>query len=182
MSRFGREIARLRRGRAMSLSTAGTKLGVSPEHLYNVERGAKTCGAALAERIADAFELHGTARESFLALRVDIPMQGEEQPVAGMYQQPKRLPVARVTCKNGCVHDGQMAPGGSQNGDEREGDCSNYAECLGAFTKTYKGAGACHCPAHCSRKRTEEPALQAASGWGSFTFPDHGQGKGVSAR
>ena len=177
MKRFGREVFRLRAARGIDKYVAAKAVGVCSEHLYNVERGAKTCGAGLAVKLADLFELTGDERNAFVALRVELPARVEEDESP----RPKRLPLAPVTCKGGCNHDGRLAPGGSTEGHERAGDCAHYSACLWVFTKKHV-ATKCHCPPGCSYRRQEEPMLQAASGWGSFTFPSHGEGKGRSAR
>lgn len=177
MSRFGRELSRLRRTRGLTLDDVGKAIARSSTHLYNIERGNKTCGGPLASSLADFFDLDGADRERFLALRDDIPSHDDEPA-----PRPKRLPLIQVTCKSECDHDGRLAPGGSTEGHERAGDCAHYAVCLGVFVKTYKAATKCHCPPDCSYRRQEEPKLQAASGWGSITFPSHGEGKGRSAR
>jgi transcriptional regulator with XRE-family HTH domain len=178
MIRFGREVKRLRRAHNLHPLDLAQILGTSEAHLYNIERGAKTCGAGLAERLADLFALTGSARAVFLALREELPADVEEVNAP----RSKRLPIVRVTCEAGCNHDGRIAPGGSLEGHEREGECLHYAACLGVFAKKHKGATECHCPPACSHRRQEDPALKAASGWGSMTFPNHGHGKGKSAR
>lgn len=177
MIRFGREVSRVRRACGIHRLAAAMALGVSDSHLYNVERGAKTCGAPLAARMADLFKLTGKERERFLALREEVPDDEEDEPTS----QSKHLPLVRVTCEGGCNHDGRIAAGGSLEGHERDGDCANYAACLGFFTKKHRAA-ACHCPPECSYRRQEVPMVKATSGWGSMTFPNHGQGKGASAR
>lgn len=177
MKRFGREISRLRAARGLDKYVAAKAVGVCSQHLYSIERGAKTCGAGLAVKLADLFELTGDERDAFLAMRTEIPKRVEETTAP----RPKRLPIAPVTCAGGCNHDGRLAPGGSVDGEERAGDCMHYSACLGVFTKKHT-ATKCHCPPACTYRRQEVPMLQAAAGWGSFTFPSHGEGTGRNAR
>jgi transcriptional regulator with XRE-family HTH domain len=176
---FGREARRLRRAGSRSVLDLAQALGVSAAHLSNIERGSKTCGGPLAERMADVFTLTGEEREQFLALRVGIT-KGEER-VAPLRSRTS-LPLARVTCEGGCDHDAALAPGGSPDGFEREGECAHYGACLRSFAKTHKGAAECHCPPACSHRQQEVLTSAAVAGWGSMTFPDHGEGKGANAR
>jgi hypothetical protein len=85
--------------------------------------------------------------------------------------QRKRLPIARSTCEGGCSHDGQMMPGGSADGRERDSKCAEYAACSLAFVKAHKAADRSHCPKHCQRRHYVTPPEKATAGWAALPWP-----------
>lgn len=171
MTHIGREIRRLRIAREWTQTATAIALQVTQGHLHQVEAGKKTCGAPLALRAADLFELTGDAREAFLAKREEIPTTTQEELPAPAAPNPKRLPMARVVCRGGCDHDGRLAPGGSDDGRERDSKCAHYAGCSLAFVKAHKDARTSHCPKDCPQQAYHTAPEKATEGWGSFAFP-----------
>jgi len=120
----------------------------------------KTCGGACkaSHSMAQARAAKGKRREAGPFVPFEAP-------------RPKRLPMAPVTCKGGCNHDGRMMPGGSEDGRERDNKCMHYSACELAFVKAYRDARTAHCQPHCPKWKDVAPPPAATDGWAAMLWP-----------
>lgn len=129
---------------------------VKVHRVYTIAYGAaRSCGCLRREYRPSTEKARAVLRER-RAARKSLPVLAEP---------------GRFTCKGGCNHDGRMAPGGSEDGRERDSKCAHYAGCSLAFVKAHKDARTSHCPKDCPQQAYHTAPEKAAEGWGSFAFP-----------
>jgi len=134
VSSLGAALRKIREARGLSMRAVAATVGFSTMYVSLLEAGERHGTAKLIDAYVDAFELGDTVR---------VVLER-----AWATDRRRRLELASA-CSAGCLHDGEMRPGGRP--EQRHDECINYDRCLDAVVARYPKAREAHCAPRCSR-------------------------------
>ncbi|MBK9263086.1 MAG: helix-turn-helix domain-containing protein [Polyangiaceae bacterium] len=134
---LARKLQELRECSGFSVPETAAMLKCSSATLLDYETGRLPPPPAMRKKLADVLDID----------------EDELERLAALNERP-------ASCDNGCLHDGEMLPGGLPA--DVYDDCVHYADCLRQLTRAYPRAKSAHCPQQCA-KRDAMPFLLCGS-------------------